>query len=72
MMSVKTARILANLSQTQIANMLNISTSSYNNKENGRTEFTKREATLFANAVNMPENDIIFLNQMSQDSRTKF
>lgn len=60
MMSVKTARILANLSQTQIANMLNISTSSYNNKENGRTEFTKREATLFANAVNMPENDIIF------------
>ncbi len=60
MMSVKTARLLANLSQTQIANILNISASSYNNKENGRTEFTKREATLFANAVNLPEDHIIF------------
>lgn len=57
----KAARVNCGISQEEMAKKMGISLSSLSNKENGRTEFTKREAEHYAAIVGLPEKDIDFL-----------
>ena len=58
--SPRAARTNAGYNQSEMAHLLGISKSSLVNKENGRTEFLKSEATKFAEIVGMPEDEIDF------------
>ena len=57
----KAARVNRSMSQSEMAKILGISLSSLQNKENGRTQFTKEESEKYSKAVGMPEEDIDFV-----------
>lgn len=57
----RAARVNAGLSRKNVAEKMHIALSTYDNKETGKTEFTKSEAAAFSRIVNLPESEIDFL-----------
>ena len=55
------ARILSKISQSKMAEILNISLNAYINKEKGLSRFYVDEAIKFSEAVSIPLEKIIFL-----------
>ena len=59
-MTVKQARLLADKTRADMAKILGISLSTYDNKERNRTPWLLNEAYSFAEAVNRPLDEIDF------------
>jgi DNA-binding XRE family transcriptional regulator len=65
------ARVVSGKSATDMASALNISVSTYRNKELGKSEFTVIEADMFLRTVHMKPEDVDFLCFKRSKNRTK-
>lgn len=63
--NIRAFRILHRFTQDEIAKKLNISKTSYNNKENGKTAFTLKEAKKLSEIFNRSIEEIFFADEVN-------
>ena len=59
--TIKSIRIDLGLTQEEMAKTLNISTTSYLLKENGKREFTASEFTKICEIANVPSTEVVLV-----------
>lgn len=62
---LKAYRKLNNVNQSDIANLLNITLTSYSHKENGKTKFTLEEAKTISDFFGLSIEEIFFNNNVN-------
>lgn len=59
-LTVRQARMVADISKKEMAKALGLSVSGYTDKENGRRKFYFKEAVIFSELVGIPAENILF------------
>ncbi len=69
-LKLKSLRVNYNITQDDMAQLLNISVQTYNKKENGKSEFTQSEINKILSLFDVKYEEIFF-NENVRNTRTK-